>query len=104
MVVVHQEIGLQKARIHRSNLVGMGILPLEFIDGNNFESLGLDIYSQYTIDKINIGDTKTKVTTTVNNQSIKFVVKIRIDTAMEWNYFTNDGILNYVLKNIANSS
>ena len=91
-------------RIHRSNLVGMGILPLEFIDGNNFESLGLDIYSQYTIDKINVGDTKTKVTTTVNNQSITFVVKIRIDTAMEWNYFTNDGILNYVLKNIANSS
>ena len=38
-----------------------------------------------------------------NNTSFEFTVKIRIDTAMEWNYFTNDGILNYVLKNIVNS-
>jgi aconitate hydratase len=90
-------------RIHRSNLVGMGVLPLEFLDGDNFEKLGLDMTSQFTINKVNVNDKKVTVMTTKNNTSFEFTVKIRIDTAMEWNYFTNDGILNYVLKNIANS-
>ena len=90
-------------RIHRSNLVGMGVLPLEFLDGDNFEKLGLDMTSQFTINKVDINDKKVTIMTTKNNTSFEFTVKIRIDTAMEWNYFTNDGILNYVLKNIANS-
>ena len=90
-------------RIHRSNLVGMGVLPLEFLDGDNFEKLGLDMTSQFTINKVNVNDKKVTIMTTKNNTSFEFTVKIRIDTAMEWNYFTNDGILNYVLKNIANS-
>ena len=90
-------------RIHRSNLVGMGVLPLEFLDGDNFEKLGLDITSQFTINKVNVNDKKVTIMTTKDNTSFEFTVKIRIDTAMEWNYFTNDGILNYVLKNIANS-
>ena len=90
-------------RIHRSNLVGMGVLPLEFLDGDSFEKLGLDMTSQFTINKVNVNDKKVTIMTTKNNTSFEFTVKIRIDTAMEWNYFTNDGILNYVLKNIANS-
>ena len=90
-------------RIHRSNLVGMGVLPLEFLDGDNFEKLGLDMTSQFTINKVNVNDKKVTIMTTKDNTSFEFTVKIRIDTAMEWNYFTNDGILNYVLKNIANS-
>jgi aconitate hydratase len=90
-------------RIHRSNLVGMGVLPLEFLNGDNFEKLGLDMTSQFTINKVNVNDKKVTIMTTKNNTSFEFTVKIRIDTAMEWNYFTNDGILNYVLKNIANS-
>ena len=90
-------------RIHRSNLVGMGVLPLEFMEGDNFENLGLEVTAQYTINKINVNDKEVIVTTIINDKSLEFTVRIRIDTAMEWNYFTNDGILNYVLKNIANS-
>ena len=90
-------------RIHRSNLVGMGVLPLEFMEGDNFENLGLEVTAQFTINKINVNDKEVIVTTIINDKSLEFTVKIRIDTAMEWNYFTNDGILNYVLKNIANS-
>ena len=90
-------------RIHRSNLVGMGVLPLEFMEGDNFENLGLEVTAQYTINKINVNDKEVIVTTISNDKPLEFTVKIRIDTAMEWNYFTNDGILNYVLKNIANS-
>ena len=90
-------------RIHRSNLVGMGVLPLEFMEGDNFENLGLEVTAQFTINKINVNDKEVIVTTIINDKSLEFTVKIRIDTAMEWNYFTNDGILSYVLKNIANS-
>ena len=90
-------------RIHRSNLVGMGVLPLEFMEGDNFENLGLEVTAQFTINKINVNDKEVIVTTISNDKPLEFTVKIRIDTAMEWNYFTNDGILNYVLKNIANS-
>ena len=89
-------------RIHRSNLVGMGVLPLEFIGNDDFDSLGLEMNSQYNINKIKINDKKVSIRTTKNNMPFEFIVKIRIDTSMEWNYFTNDGILNYVLKNIAN--
>ena len=91
-------------RIHRSNLVGMGVLPLEYSLDENFEALGLEMTSQYTIDKVNVNDKTVTIHTTKNSKSFKFNVKIRIDTAMEWNYFTNDGILNYVLKNIANQA
>ena len=97
-------------RIHRSNLVGMGVLPLEFFEGDNFENLSLANYTQFFIDKLNINDKEVIVTATKTTKDaltivgeLDFKVKIRIDTAMEWNYFTNDGILNYVLKNIANS-
>ena len=91
-------------RIHRSNLVGMGILPLQFLEGDSFESLQLDVYSQFTISTIKEHDKDAVISTSVNNQEFSFKVKIRIDTAMEWNYFMNDGILNYVLKNIASSA
>ena len=91
-------------RIHRSNLVGMGVLPLQFLDGENFDNLGLDLYSRYTLSQIDENDKETIITMTKNSKSFEFKVKIRIDTAMEWNYFLNDGILNYVLKNIASSA
>ena len=82
----------------------MGVLPLEYIDDNTFESLGLEKNSQFTVDKININDKSVRITTSKDKVPFEFNVKIRIDTAMEWNYFMNDGILNYVLKNIANSA
>ena len=91
-------------RIHRSNLVGMGVLPLQFMEGESFDNLGLNVYSKYSIDQINENDKETIISTTKNSKTFSFKVKIRIDTAMEWNYFLNDGILNYVLKNIASSA
>ena len=91
-------------RIHRSNLVGMGVLPLQFFDGDSFESLQLDPYLSFTIGQIKESDKETTVSYVKNQETLSFKVKIRIDTAMEWNYFLNDGILNYVLKNIANSA
>ncbi len=87
-------------RIHRSNLVGMGIMPLQFNNGDTFDSLGLSMESSFTIESIH----KTAKTAFIieDNSSKKFEVKVRIDTAKEWEYFVNDGILNYVLKKLAN--
>ncbi len=88
-------------RIHRSNLVGMGVLPLQFLENENFDSLNLDIKSVFTIDKINVNDSTVKINTTVNDKPKTFIVKIRIDSPMEWKYYESEGILNYVLKNLA---
>ena len=91
-------------RIHRSNLVGMGVLPLEFIKGENYESLGIDNNSAFTIAALKRNDTNVNVNCTKNGQPYMFKAKVRIDTDKEWDYFLNDGILNYVLKNISNST
>ena len=91
-------------RIHRSNLVGMGVLPLEFIKGENYESLGIDNNSTFTIAALKRNDTNVNVNCTKNGQPYTFKAKVRIDTDKEWDYFLNDGILNYVLKNISNST
>ena len=91
-------------RIHRSNLVGMGVLPLEFIKGENYESLGIDNNSTFTIAALKRNDTNVNVNCTKNGQPYMFKAKVRIDTDKEWDYFLNDGILNYVLKNISNST
>ena len=91
-------------RIHRSNLVGMGVLPLEFIKGENYESLGIDNNSTFTIAALKRNDTNVNINCTKNAQSYMFEAKVRIDTDKEWDYFLNDGILNYVLKNISNST
>ena len=87
-------------RIHRSNLVGMGVMPLQFKEGDNFESLGLSSTSSYTIADVSEGIRDVSVI--VNETNKEFKVKVRIDTAKEWEYFLNDGILNYVLKKLAN--
>ena len=86
-------------RIHRSNLIGMGILPLQFINDDNFDTLELNKYKTFTISAINKTNEYVSIQT---DQNFEFKVKIRIDTEMEWNYFLNDGILNFVLKKIIN--
>ena len=91
-------------RIHRSNLVGMGVLPLEFIKDENYESLGIDNNSTFTIAALKRNDTNVNINSTKNGQPYTFKAKVRIDTDKEWDYFLNDGILNYVLKNISNST
>tara|TARA_Y100000768_G_scaffold382531_1_gene363061 strand:- start:5809 stop:8394 length:2586 start_codon:yes stop_codon:yes gene_type:complete len=86
-------------RIHRSNLVGMGIMPLQFNHGDSFDSLGLSMTSSYSISTIN--KDAESVLITENHTDKSFMVKVRIDTAKEWEYFVSDGILNYVLKKLA---
>lgn len=86
-------------RIHRSNLLGMGILPLQFIDGANPESLGLVGTEKFTIDMgdgITVGQTMTVTT----ENGISFQVKSRLDTEPEVAYFMNGGILRYVLRKL----
>ncbi|KAL0809096.1 hypothetical protein ABMA28_012722, partial [Loxostege sticticalis] len=84
-------------RIHRSNLVGMGIMPLQFLEGQNAETLGLtgaETYSIEVSEKVAPGDHLTvKVST---GQS--FQVKVRFDTEVDLTYFKNGGILNYMIR------
>ena len=98
-------------RIHRSNLVGMGILPLEFPTGKNAESLGLD--GTETIDikglpalfegEFSNGQSVRVVATRDGGQPIEFDAPVRIDTPQEAEYYKNGGILQYVLRRLAKS-
>ena len=66
----------------------------------NFDSLGLNKTAEYSVAEINETYDLVSISTIKDDKGFTFKTKIRIDTAMEWNYFKNDGILNYVLKNI----
>ena len=89
-------------RIHRSNLVGMGILPLQFKDGENAETLGHTGKEEFTISGINDGEAKTVTISASNgNEKISFDVNVRIDTPQEVKYFKSRGILQYFLNQIA---
>jgi aconitate hydratase len=91
-------------RIHRSNLVGMGILPLEFVNGENADSLGLNGTERFSI-KLNGGDLKVNELVTVTTNTGKtFKAKSRIDTEIEVEYFKNGGILHYVLRKMIGSA
>ncbi|WP_199563514.1 MULTISPECIES: aconitate hydratase AcnA [unclassified Oceanispirochaeta] len=90
-------------RIHRSNLVGMGILPLEFSDGDSVDSLGISGTGSY--DLLGMEDLKAKgsLTLVINEkeQTRKVQLKVRIDTGGELEYYRSGGILNLVLKNMS---
>ncbi|OLT16334.1 aconitate hydratase [Serinicoccus sp. CUA-874] len=94
-------------RIHRSNLIGMGVLPLQYPEGQNAESLGLDGTETFDISGVtglNEGSTpKTvKVTATKDDgEPVEFDAVVRIDTPGEADYYRNDGILQYVLRSLA---
>jgi len=89
-------------RIHRSNLVGMGILPLEFMPGENAEKLGLDGSEEYEILGISEGLYPGKILTVrakkEDGRVIEFKVKARLDTPIEVEYYKHGGILQYVLR------
>ncbi|MDI6766552.1 MAG: aconitate hydratase AcnA [Bacteroidota bacterium] len=91
-------------RIHRSNLIGMGILPLQFEIGQNRETLGLTGFELYDIEGISQNLTPGKKITMkvkdVNSQVKNFSVICRLDTPMEVEYYRNDGILQYVLRSL----
>jgi aconitate hydratase len=90
-------------RIHRSNLVGMGVLPLVFQEGQNAQTLGLSGYETFDIlgiEGITPGKELTVVATKPDGGKTEFTVKARIDTAVEVDYYKNGGILQTVLKNM----
>jgi aconitate hydratase len=88
-------------RIHRSNLIGMGVLPLQFPDGENASSLGLT--GEETIDitgvtELNAG--RTPATVKVKAGDVSFDALVRIDTPGEADYYRNGGIMQYVLRSL----
>ncbi|MCA0294350.1 MAG: aconitate hydratase [Actinobacteria bacterium] len=92
-------------RIHRSNLIGMGVLPLQFPDGQNADSLGLDGTETFTIEGItalNAGDTPrtVAVTATGAGEPVTFDAVVRIDTPGEADYYRHGGIMQYVLRSL----
>ncbi len=93
-------------RIHRSNLIGMGVLPLQFKDGDNAQSLGLTGTESFEIIGLNGGAAKvvTVVATPASGTPIRFEVRVRIDTPKERDYYQHGGILQYVLRQLAGSS
>jgi aconitate hydratase len=93
-------------RIHRSNLIGMGVLPLMFKDGQSAVSLGLTGKESFEIIGLNGGAAKmvTVVATPATGSPIKFEVRVRIDTPKERDYFQHGGILHYVLRQLAGAS
>jgi len=96
-------------RIHRSNLVGMGILPLQFEQGQNVESLGLtgeEVYdfpglSALLASRFAAGKTLTVKATAADGTMKQFTAQVRIDTPQEIEYFEHGGILQYVLRQLA---
>jgi aconitate hydratase len=93
-------------RIHRSNLIGMGVLPLQFKDGENAQSLGLTGKESYEIIGLNGGAAKmvTVVATPATGAPVKFEVRVRIDTPKEREYYQHGGILQYVIRQLAGAS
>jgi aconitate hydratase len=96
-------------RIHRSNLIGMGVLPLQFPDGETVSSLGLDGTETFDftgVTELNNGDTPrtVKVTATkADGGKVEFDAVVRIDTPGEADYYRNGGIMQYVLRKMVRS-
>lgn len=89
-------------RIHRSNLVGFGVLPLQFLDGENAEKLGLKGDEFFDFAPIKEKPKSMEITATDSENKKKiFTAHVRIDTNSEWEYFFNGGILHYVLRRLA---
>jgi aconitate hydratase len=88
-------------RIHRSNLIGMGVLPLQFVDGQTPQSLGIkgdEIFSITGVTSLNDGGIPKEVTVTAGDKTFK--AKVRIDTPGEADYYRHGGIMQYVLRQL----
>ncbi len=93
-------------RIHRSNLIGMGVLPLQFPDGVDHNSLGLSGRSVFNITGLGGGSAKTVAVEAVPDDggpAVRFDARVRIDTPKEAEYYRNGGILQYVLRQMLRS-
>jgi len=92
-------------RIHRSNLIGMGVLPLQYPEGQNRESLGLTGDEEFTITGITaLNDGSVPRTVKVKAGDVEFDARVRIDTPGEANYYRNGGIMQYVLRSLRGSA
>lgn len=94
-------------RIHRSNLVGMGVVPFEFTGSDTRKTLGLtgdETVSITGLDTITPLQETTATITFANGDTKDITVKCRIDTAVEIEYIENGGVLHYVLRNLAKAS
>jgi aconitate hydratase len=88
-------------RIHRSNLVGMGVLPLQFAEGQGIDSLALDGRETYDVAEVPEGAHTTQVTARKGDGAeVPFEATVRIDTPQEWLYYRHGGILQYVLRQL----
>jgi aconitate hydratase len=93
-------------RIHRSNLIGMGVLPLQFPPGQSADSLGLDgseVFDIVGVEALNSGTTPTTVQVTAtkaDGSATVFDAVVRIDTPGEADYYRNGGILQFVLRQL----
>jgi len=88
-------------RIHRSNLIGMGVLPLQYPEGETAESLGLTGEEEFSITGVTeLNDGTTPRTVKVTAGDTEFDAKVRIDTPGEANYYRNGGIMQYVLRSL----
>jgi aconitate hydratase len=100
---VRAVIAVSFERIHRSNLVGMGVLPLQFPEGETAESLGLTGEEEFTItglaEPLNNGELPREVQVKADDK--EFTARVRIDTPKEAEYFRHGGILRYVLRQLA---
>ncbi len=92
-------------RIHRSNLIGMGVLPLQYLEGQNAQSLGLSGRESFAVEGLHHGAAKTVtiVATSDAGARTEFTVRLRIDTPKELDYFQHGGILQYVLRQLASA-
>ncbi|WP_103506017.1 MULTISPECIES: aconitate hydratase AcnA [unclassified Streptomyces] len=89
-------------RIHRSNLIGMGVLPLQYPEGHSAQTLGLtgeETFSFSGVDELNNGSTPSTVKVTTDT-GVEFDAVVRIDTPGEADYYRNGGIMQYVLRNL----
>ncbi len=92
-------------RIHRSNLIGMGVLPLQFKDGESAGGLGLDGTEVFDIEGLDEGNAKevTVIATPADGDPVRFTARVRIDTPKEREYYRNGGILQFVLRQLASA-
>ncbi|MBI2383444.1 MAG: aconitate hydratase AcnA [Gammaproteobacteria bacterium] len=89
-------------RIHRANLVGMGVLPLNFHAGQSAASLGLDGTEVFDIEGLKKGATDVTVNARKKDgKTVSFKAKVRINTPKEWEYYENGGVLHYMLRQMA---
>jgi aconitate hydratase len=92
-------------RIHRTNLVCMGVLPLQFKDGQTRESLGLTGHEEFDVPDLNDDlkpqqDLRAVATHPITGKKTEFTVRCRVDTPVEVEYYRNGGVLQFVLRKL----